>query len=505
MSSGPNTFNSEQLRAIWRNGLRACPAFPSPIEERWQNETLYCHDFSFDADSSRQDPETRKESLRSFCRSLLSLTTDPATHFLLLDQKFSEILLCHYQASDLDPVITLESAVDQATQLLTRLPSVVPQVDFAYHIWGKLSGLARLADYCNSGSPVHHRSPWVELPVVSRDSTVILRLALVVTTSGDCRYNLGLSIRRLVDLISELLDINDELMMAKDRYDIVGSSIVRAFFWTTWQKSLMLFFWFVLKTQIRYGHSREWNEMLALRGCSLLMHPSIRATLYGWANQRHTYMCTWAFEMLRSSRAAMGLDFRRFHQRFAALHQDHSGRCQWQSSDPCDGSHPLSCGRFQDKRLVAAEQSLHDLSCKGTCKMMQWNEASYRSIKGPTAASLDCLGERIQYTPASYSTLAISHVWSHGQGSRPAIGINSCLHHRYVEIAKRNKCTSYWIDSMCIPETHDLRMEAIGFINRIFADSKVTLVCDRDLMAVDINNLTLELLESILATFFVCD
>jgi hypothetical protein len=50
----------------------------------------------------------------------------------------------------------------------------------------------------------------------------------VVTTSGDCRYNLGLSIRRLVDLISELLDTNDELMMAKDRYDIVGTSIVRA-------------------------------------------------------------------------------------------------------------------------------------------------------------------------------------------------------------------------------------------------------------------------------------
>lgn len=151
------------------------------------------------------------------------------------------------------------------------------------------------------------------------------------------------------------------------------------------------------------------------------------------------------------------------------------------------------------------EQSLHDLSCNGDCKKLKWNEASYRSVEGPTAVTLRSSSGDIQCTAASESTLAISHVWSHGQGSRPNTGLNECLHKRDLEIALAYDCDSYWIDSLCIPESHDLRMEAIHYINRIFADSRITLVCDRDIMDIDITNLTTELLESVLATFFVCD
>ena len=45
---------------------------------------------------------------------------------------------------------------------------------------------------------------------------------------------------------------------------------------------------------------------------------------------------------------------------------------------------------------------------------------------------------------------------------------------------------SYWIDTACIPKDHQLRREAISQINEIFASSRLTLVCDLDLMAIDI-------------------
>ena len=179
-------------------------------------------------------------------------------------------------------------------------------------------------------------------------------------------------------------------------------------------------------------------------------------------------MCSRAFRLMRSSRTCMGLDFRRFHERFSTSHQDLPARCLFESDKPCDGVHPLSCGRFQDKRLVMDEQSQHDSDCTSQCKKLKWNEASYKAIRGPTAVALQSRPEKIQYTEASESTLAISHVWSHDQGSRPGIGINECLYQRYLAIAREHQCNSYWIDSLCIPESRDLRMEAIGFINRIF-------------------------------------
>jgi hypothetical protein len=64
------------------------------------------------------------------------------------------------------------------------------------------------------------------------------------------------------------------------------------------------------------------------------------------------------------------------------------------------------------------------------------------------------------------------------------------------------------MDTPCIPGLHKnqaLRTEAINKINEIFATSRVTLVCDRDLLDIDATNLTLELQESILAALLVCD
>ena len=67
-------------------------------------------------------------------------------------------------------------------------------------------------------------------------------------------------------------------------------------------------------------------------------------------------------------------------------------------------------------------------------------------------------------------------------------------------------CDAYWMDTPCIPTDHILRREAIKNINKIFAQSRATLVCDRDLIEIEIEEDTsVELCELILVTSMTCD
>lgn len=129
---------------------------------------------------------------------------------------------------------------------------------------------------------------------------------------------------------------------------------------------------------------------------------------------------------------------------------------------------------------------------------MCWNEKSYREVQGTRAVRITSNSlESLEYCKASDKTLAISHVWAHGQGGRPEPslkqgqqgGINQCLHRRYSSIATAIGCNSYWMDTSCIPEDEILRSEAIKGINGVFSNSKITLVCDIDLMALDVSSL----------------
>ena len=92
-----------------------------------------------------------------------------------------------------------------------------------------------------------------------------------------------------------------------------------------------------------------------------------------------------------------------------------------------------------------------------------------------------------------------------GQGGRPETGFNHCLHLRYSGIARFLGCDSYWIDTTCIPNDHQLRAESITKINEVFANAKVMLMCDKDIMEIDISNMTTAVCETLLVTAIVCD
>lgn len=95
--------------------------------------------------------------------------------------------------------------------------------------------------------------------------------------------------------------------------------------------------------------------------------------------------------------------------------------------------------------------------------------------------------------------------FSSGQGGRPETGFNQCLHQRYSDIARSLDCSSYWIDATCIPNDHQLRGEAIENINDTFMNAKVMLVCDKDVMTLDVSNLTTSVCETLLVTIAVSD
>ncbi|KAM0278394.1 hypothetical protein ACHAQH_005216 [Verticillium albo-atrum] len=101
--------------------------------------------------------------------------------------------------------------------------------------------------------------------------------------------------------------------------------------------------------------------------------------------------------------------------------------------------------------------------------------------------------------------MAISHVWSHARGGRPHTGINACMHALFSRLAQRHGCDGYWMDVMCLPDEQKLRKEAIGYINQVFGDSTCVLVLDRDIMDVDVSQLSVATWEKLFATVLVRD
>ncbi|KAK8052333.1 Ankyrin repeat-containing protein [Apiospora rasikravindrae] len=497
-----------------------------------REQSIRCQDFEYSSDGDLLQQSDRHQAVTGFANELQASASDiTRDHFAALDEHLATLFQVRLDLTG----SALGHPEEEAIDVLCRLPATPPQFDFAWRLWHGSSTAPDLRRFRHSEpalalpSPMSS-SPWEELKVVTRLNTVTLRVALLVATCRFGTYNVGIWIKRFLDFLAEILDhlvsaSASPVAAARASDDnaeslLVAREIATAFVWTTWTRCQLLFLRFLLGNQLRSGYEEQWNQMLALRGTGMLMNPSIRATLYGWKNERVPYMCSWAFKLLRSQRAALMLDFRYFHTRYADLHGGRKARCLWDCEEACDGGHPLGCGRFQDRRLVAEEQSVHAHHSNGsshrllkwkrgdTCRMLTWNRDSYVSVRGPVAISAaDPSNGTVVYVGATESTMAISHVWSHGHGGRPHTGINSCLHERFSKLARRYGCDSYWIDTLSIPDEHALRQRAISHINQLFATSRAVLVLDRDLMDIDVSAApgSVGLVESVLATFLVCD
>lgn len=502
VSAASSGFTSEQVESLWQDAqlLWQQGGLPNYSHCVYATSNIFGQEHNSGA-APGLSREERAQRVNGFVGCMMSVPFNAnslALYFQTLDRGFTTIFDIYIDGSygsttapgDLGPVVRAQRVNTDprvaAADLLRRLPPVPPEINFGYGGWPRL--------------------PWSEVPVVARFSAVTMKVALLYSSSNLDRRDIAFRVSRLLDIISELCDALDWVYSPKNAPQRqMERNLVKSFLWSTWSRCLLLHFWYILRNQIQRGYDPSWNELLSLRGMSVLSEPCVRRASVSTGDQLHPYMCRWAFELLKNSRGTLGLDFRHFNQRFSELHGRKTGRCLYGYDEPCTGEDPFACGRFKDKRLVADEQSVHvDRNCN--CSRIKWDKKSYKSIKGPVAVSFSTtLSGRAKYVTASGQTMAISHVWSHGHGGRPSTGMNKCLHKRFLRVAKQYGCDSYWIDTLCIPEDHALRKKAIEYINITFASSGVILILDKDIMNIDISKSSIQLYESLFATFLVCD
>lgn len=444
------------------------------------------------------------------CECLLRLAEDAESHVAKIDTLLSSLLNFRVHARGTQRGSFEDEFALLAYDVLRRLPSrplslpgAPSDIDKRYFWDDDTSVEESLGELKGSGT-------WGSLRVAASLSTTIIQMTLYIIISGE--YVQGHLIYDYPNILAELLETCSGLASrCATNAEHQQWFVVRAALWSSWQRSVMLFLYSNLGIKLLFAMRGNDLSLDNSRLRSTKPNPGLSihemSALYA-AKGKARSMCSWAFELLRTDDVCLGMDFRTFHRRYLQLWSRTPARCEKGSPMPCAGKDPDDCWRF--KGMVIEDQSAHDSGCRRRCRKLPWDESSYRSVSGARAVMIAPENSKtgnthLKYRSASESTLAISHVWSHGQGGRPHIGVNLCLHRRYVKIAKALGCDSYWWDSACIPEDHTLRSEAIQNINSTFSRSKVTLVCDKDLMQIDISNLTVEIEESILATILVCD
>ncbi|KAJ5982183.1 hypothetical protein N7451_012283 [Penicillium sp. IBT 35674x] len=481
-----------------------------------------------------------KEALEQWCRDAF-VFLDPKNekdlrgHVDKLDDLLSPLMICNFEVHKQE--MTRDEIVQRACTLLTRLPEYPPELPFEYTGSSSKAGQSK-ADgpwpdeyFVNSTShsstaPATTQTSsirdgygyeWSRLRVLSRPSTNVVRIALflVMQQSIPVGFTSWYS-----DTLASLLDTATELYhqgCSKSESDTRAWFVLQAFLWATWQQTVLIQLWYDAKHEMVIGYAYDRHNFLVAKSV-----PSVMPSRETVEKFRPNYMCKWAFELLRSDLSLVTQDFRRMFEVYNSHFGDRAARCNLPLSAAdavggqgsttsssrqrvCDGKAPGNCQRFESDGVQI--QSAHDFDCpRSACRFLIWDEHSYMNIKGARAVSMEETDEEfIRYCPVTSDTMAVSHVWSHGQGGRPETGFNICLHRKYTRIARALGCTSYWMDSPCVPTDNQLRDEAIGQINDNFTNSKVTLLVDRDLMNINIHPHSLEAMEAIVATLTVCD
>jgi len=86
--------------------------------------------------------------------------------------------------------------------------------------------------------------------------------------------------------------------------------------------------------------------------------------------------------------------------------------------------------------------------------------------------------------------VAISHVWAEGLGSCSEKGLPACQVQKLNKAAREaqqkvygvgDNTIAFWIDALCIPESPDLRRQAIGLMEKTYANASVVLVLDESI------------------------
>ena len=521
---GPLTFSHDRLCKVWRDHQVVRGALHRDYYKTFIHE-------------SNQNPQ-QPRAARKFCLKLYSSVQDPRNHLTELDSSFESINLRPFMKTALSESVVSSplsirmfqymqnilfrslyldannlgcQVIEKACRILSQLPAIPQDILDAlpFHTTSLQEYQLQSLEVEAMGVAAQVYS-WKQLRVVHHVDNYVLRLALHVAVREleTDNHRHGFASGDVADSIVVLLQLSLQISAEEGMQDTKWS-IVCAFLWTSWQRSLMIHLWSCLAAQLRV-FDYESSVSLHRKGINLIPQIFMSLSRQHLEELHHMpYLCGWAFRSLRNDRANIAMDLRHFHKLYYAHFGKRSPVCN-QGPAQCDGSSSHDCKRF--KNTGAKNQSMHDYNCQGYCQRLFWSRESFMNVRGAKAVDIVTTDfDILRYCKVSESTLTVSHVWSHGQGGRPdnigseGTGFNLCLHRRYAELAISLGCESYWMDTPCIPSEKELRWECIAQITSIFATSGKTIICDRDIMAIDISNPTIHAYESILATLLVCD
>ncbi|KAL8991938.1 MAG: hypothetical protein Q9169_007516 [Polycauliona sp. 2 TL-2023] len=452
--------------------------------------------------------------LKELCTKLVNAVKDPSDHLLQLNTQLAGLMpgVLKHDLNLLDysgDTKSNQALVGKANRLLSRLPKA-PQRLFSLPlsisrlsaakktVWDVIKdgrwpsrffvpearSLFETAHGDDAASIMQgieemQDNAWDNLFVTSFiDTNNMIFILKIVYLNHQPDYRFALAFQAYVNLLGELVDEYDALIDAVKfgTHEIFDDpapsvqalkaaffpvnldehnqslSVLQAYLWTAWQRSVMLFFYYLIGVRLWHESLHSWNSLMAIRGVRRLV--DLDAKFYRGDSTQ--YLCNWAFELLRTSRTSVALDFRRMIKLFDDHFRGRGGRCINESALTCKGDVPETCQRFTGAE--SKSQSMHAAACDvGSCTRITWNETSYRQCKNPRAVIADEQHDFLHY----YSS--------------------------------------------CIPDDLQLRKEAIMSINQIFCDSKVTLISDRDLQSVSIHPASIANYETLLSILLVCD
>jgi hypothetical protein len=361
--------------------------------------------------ASDRTPAIRSDGhhIIGFREELLRAIQESSCHPERLHGAFSRSIKCNFVTDSPSDVVS-----ERTYSILSRMPDRPPSMFRGQD--QRLGSVLILPYLCIIENQIKGNA-WYNLQAVS---TINPNIALVVLNiAHEIPFQHPYSpkaFQSFANTAAELLEIAARL--SQDAHGVRRKhqwGIIRASLYFSWYQAAMLYFWYILKEQLA-GYNFQRNKDL-----SLLLTPSLdQIVTHNLRDLRFMgRICNHAFQLLKTDRAAIPQDWRKFCQRY-----------NFAGNPCCDCSSVQSCSRFGNMQVE--EQSAHDASCEGNCPRLRWDKHSYTTITGPRAVCIKRSRSSLQYCEASEQTLAITHVSDKAAKRATVIFIPCCL--RYLVV-----------------------------------------------------------------------
>lgn len=442
-------------------------------------EKIFLKDWVSKADQNQNADEALPPRGYTICRMLLDAVKDSSLHINQLDNVITQLV--DFKISF--PTAKETIMTDNAVKVLKRLPERVRR----YHEENEEETISRLhpAFFTQNTSARTSKTLAVTLFVPSS----VLQLAVMVTLPVLYRQNWhGQATREFVDMISDCLETALTLKASEEEnFDSMQLFVVRSFLWTLWHRALLLHRYYVLRIHLEFGYTYPVHRALDQRGLRVEEILRTQSEEYGETTVEDCKvpekMNREALDLLRADPSAIGIHFGCLYHHFERATVD----------------------------FPSAYSKSHIPECNGQCLYVRSDDEYLQfATRASAVALVPAQDTFLQYCEASTKTMCITTSWGQIEetGSNDGLRYSICWHKMFCALARENACNSYWVDTVCVPSSNPARKRTMGWVNSVFEKSKLTVIVDSSIMALEERGEQEEesaFMERALAALLVCD